>query len=534
MNDRYDVAIIGGGMGGLSCGAWLAHHGMKIAVVEQNQQVGGFCSSYKRNGFNFTLAASEVTGTTQNGLITRLLKALSIENEIHFIPLEQGYHVHFPDFNYYIYSGGGTARERFMAQFIKLFPGEEQGIRRFFDTLVKMNEQADYATFLGTNPMDIARILFKCPAVVKNMSKGIVPFMDDFVTDPRLKAALSINSTCANLPPSKMSVLGIAGLLIEGGLSIPHVKGGAQAIPEAFVKSIRDNGGQVITGKLVDKILVSNKRACGIRLVNSPFELSGGNQVKTDTPIDLTARYVVSNASARQTFSSLIDRELVNSSYLSRLGKLETTPPFAALFLGLSMDLKKMGLAPALHIHTSTYDTERHFNNTLRSRLLNEDEPDPFFRLQLANLSDPESAPLGKTALVIHLIPAPVDGWDDPDFEQRVGDVMIKRAEKIIPDLSRHIEYREFWSPRTINRYVMSGADASIGWALTPQQVGPKRLAQETPIKNLFLSGHWTRPALGIIATAISGLQAARVILKKEGVGEPLSDIGIRKGVPTF
>ena len=100
MNDTYDVAIIGGGMGGLSCGAWLAHNGMKVVVVEQNQQVGGFCSSYKRDGFNFTLAASEVTGTTRNGLITRLLKALSIENEINFIPLEQGYHVHFPDFNY--------------------------------------------------------------------------------------------------------------------------------------------------------------------------------------------------------------------------------------------------------------------------------------------------------------------------------------------------------------------------------------------------------------------------------------------------
>ena len=73
-----------------------------------------------------------------------------------------------------------------------------------------------------------------------------------------------------------------------------------------------------------------------------------------------------------------------------------------------------------------------------------------------------------------------------------------------------------------------------MGWALNPQQVGPRRLAQETPLKNLLLSGHWTRPALGIIATTISGLQAARVILKKEGVREPLSDIGIRNGVPTF
>ena len=108
---------------------------------------------------------------------------------------------------------------------------------------------------------------------------------------------------------------------------------------------------------------------------------------------------------------------------------------------------------------------------------------------------------------------------------------MIKRAEKKIPGLSKHIEYQEFWSPRTIDKRVMSGEDASIGWALTPSQVGPRRLAQETPVKNLFLSGHWTRPALGIIGTVISGLQSARIILRKEGVSEPLSDIGVRKGV---
>lgn len=533
MENTYDVAIVGGGMGGLSCGAWLAHHGMKVALVEQNAQLGGFCSSYKRNGFNFTLAASEVTGTAPQGLITRTLRALGIENEIQFIPLEQGYHVHFPDFNYCIYSGDPSARERLMQQFIRLFPGEARGIRRFFAALLKINTQADYATFLGTNPVDIARILFKCPAVLKNLSRGIVPFMDNFVTDSRLKAALSINSTCANLPPSKMSVLGIAGLLIEGGLSIPHVRGGAQALPEAFAKSIRANGGHIFTGRLVDKILVRDRKACGIRMVQSPLAPLPGNQTETDTPLELSARYVVSNASARHTFFTLIERDHVRSSYASRLKKLETTPPFCALFLGLGMDLTKMGLAPALHIHTSTYDTERHFNN-LTSRLLHEDEPDPFFRFQLANLSDPESAPAGKTALVIHIIPAPVGGWDDPDFEKRVGDVMIRRAERKIPGLSEQIEYREFWSPRTINRYLMSGEDASMGWALTPRQVGPNRLEQETPIRNLYLSGHWTRPALGIIATVISGLQAARTILMKEGVREPLEAVGIRKGVPDF
>jgi prolycopene isomerase len=214
------------------------------------------------------------------------------------------------------------------------------------------------------------------------------------------------------------------------------------------------------------------------------------------------------------------------------LGRQEPTPPFCALFLGLDMDLKGMGFLPALHIYSSTYDTDEQFRN-VDSKILNENGPAPFFRFQLAPLSDATSAPIGKTALVMHAIPAPVTGWEDPDFEKRVADVMIRRAEKIIPGLSQKIMYREFWSPAAMNKYLMCGADASMGWALTPQQVGPKRLAQKTPIKSLLLSGHWTAPAVGVMSTVVSGLQASAMILRSEGVKEPLADIGIRKGVVT-
>ena len=132
--DTYDVIIIGAGMGGLTCGAWLAHKGMKVLVVEQNLQPGGLCSSYKRNGFTFTPAASIVTGTTKkDGVFERLTKALGIDEDIEFIPLEQGYHVHLPDFDYLLYSGGEEARQKLIEQLIKLFPHEEKGIRAFFE-----------------------------------------------------------------------------------------------------------------------------------------------------------------------------------------------------------------------------------------------------------------------------------------------------------------------------------------------------------------------------------------------------------------
>jgi prolycopene isomerase len=533
MKDTYDVIIIGAGMGGLSCGAWLAYKGMKVLVIEQNMQVGGLCSSYQRNGFNFTPAASIISGATKkDGFFSRLIERLGIAEDIQFIPLEQGYHVHMPDFDYYMYTGGEEARQRFIEQLIRLFPHEKGGISAFFNTLVKIYEQMDYAMFLGTKPMDVARILFKCPSLVRHMGKGIIPFMNDYVKAPRLKAVLSINSTCANLPPSKMSVLAIAGLLIEGGLSNPHVKGGAQSVSEAFAKRIQDRGGEVAVGQLVEKILIEDKKAFGVKIISSCFSSRGGEIKDSGVVREIKAKYIISNAAARQTFHKLVGEENVGENFIASLRRLEPTPPFAALFLGLDMDLKKMGFVPALHIHSSTYDTDEHFRD-VGQKLLDEKGPEPFYRLQLAPLSDPTSAPEGKTALVIHAIPVPSTGWENQEWQQKVVEGMIKRTEKVIPNLSKHIVYQELWSPLTIDRYDLCGTDASMGWACSPRQIGPKRLAHTTPIRNLFLSGHWTQPAVGVSSVTLSGLQCARMILEREGIKEPLIDLGIKGGVMT-
>jgi prolycopene isomerase len=531
MKDKYDVIIIGAGMGGLSCGAWLAHKGMRILVLEQNAQPGGFCSSYRRNGFNFTPAASLMSGATnKNGFFLRLIERLNIKKEIEFLPLKQGYQVHLPDFNYYIYGGGEYARQRFIEQLIELFPHEKTSIKAFFDTLIKIYEQINYATFLGTKPMDLARIIFKCPTVVQHAGENIGQFVNDYVKDPKLKTALSINSTCANLPPSKMSVLAIAGLLIEVTLDSPHVKGGAQAISEAFAKSIKDNGGEVVLGRRVEEILVEGNKAFGVRVVNSPLSIPGGKKTESKRGDEIMGRYIVSNAAARQTFYKLVGEENLGRKFLERLNQFEPTPPYCALFLGLDIDLNKMGFVPAIHIHSSTYDTEEHFRN-LEPKMVNKEGLDPFFRFQLAPLSDPTSAPEGKSALVMHYIPAPSSGWDNLEWQKKVIDLMIRRAEKVIPDLSQHIVYQEFWSPVTIDKYDLCGQDTSMGWATTPKQIGPKRLEQQTPVKNLLLSGHWTRPAVGVVSVSVSGLQAAKMILEKEGIREPLADLGIKNGV---
>ena len=41
LKDKYDAIIIGSGIGGLTCGCYLAKGGMKVLIVEQHNKPGG-------------------------------------------------------------------------------------------------------------------------------------------------------------------------------------------------------------------------------------------------------------------------------------------------------------------------------------------------------------------------------------------------------------------------------------------------------------------------------------------------------------
>ena len=50
---KYDVVIIGSGLGGLACGRILSEAGERVLVLESGTQAGGCLQSYKRKGFFF-------------------------------------------------------------------------------------------------------------------------------------------------------------------------------------------------------------------------------------------------------------------------------------------------------------------------------------------------------------------------------------------------------------------------------------------------------------------------------------------------
>ena len=53
MSKRITVAIIGGGVSGLSAGGLLAQKGLKVKLFEANDKLGGSCANTNLGGYAF-------------------------------------------------------------------------------------------------------------------------------------------------------------------------------------------------------------------------------------------------------------------------------------------------------------------------------------------------------------------------------------------------------------------------------------------------------------------------------------------------
>ena len=128
-------------------------------------------------------------------------------------------------------------------------------------------------------------------------------------------------------------------------------------------------------------------------------------------------------------------------------------------------------------------------------------------------LADPSLAPAGVHLMTLTtLVPyGAVKSWR-AEKAARV-DAMIAAASRRFPGLRESVRFAEGGTPRTMERYTRNSDGALYGWALAPEQIGPGRPSNETPLPGLWLAGHWAQPGGGVYGVVTSGVSAARGIL---------------------
>jgi len=340
------AVVVGAGLGGLSAAAYLSKNGFKVDVFERNPHPGGYACSFVRGPFEFEAALHELSGIgppENRGGCYKILEGCDVARRVEFLPISDFYTSIFPDFTVTIPHGWEAAEAAYAEQ----FPAERKGISRLLDTMRRMSEEiksfADAAS-----PLDLVAFPVKASHVVRALGTTTAQVMGREISDPKLKALFCDIWGYYGLPPSRLSwmlfALANASYLEHGPY---HVKGTSQALSNAFVDAIQENGGKVHLRNGVRKIDVRDGRVTG---------------VVTDEGETVRAQYIVSNANPIATCYDLLGKENVPRSYLKALAEGHIAVSTFNVYMGLDCPGEAIGATGHEYFINESYDQDEHYN----------------------------------------------------------------------------------------------------------------------------------------------------------------------------
>lgn len=87
MKRAYDAIVVGGGLAGLTCAAFLTKNGLSTLLIEKSNKVGGLANSFFYEGFTFD---SGIRAFENSGIILPMIKALGLDIKLVKNPVSIG------------------------------------------------------------------------------------------------------------------------------------------------------------------------------------------------------------------------------------------------------------------------------------------------------------------------------------------------------------------------------------------------------------------------------------------------------------
>nr|MDO8079398.1 NAD(P)/FAD-dependent oxidoreductase [Candidatus Freyarchaeota archaeon] len=492
MSEKYDVIVIGAGLGGLSSAATLAKNGQRVLLLEKHYRPGGYAGSFVRGRFEFEIALHELSGLDlegKRGFFYKYLESLGITKRVDFTKLDTVYRSIFPDMEITVPAG----REEAEGVLVDTFPHEAEGIKRFLGRMSATNR----ALTLIQRGADFNQ---------KEIKENFLPYLDKTLTDvlnmevkdPKARAVLSQIMGYCGLPPSELSYIMYAIVydtyIRYGGA---QVKGTTQSLANAFVDVIQEMDSEVRVNCGVKKILTEGGTVTG---------------VITDNDETISSKYIISNVNPLTTCAKMIGVDKVPSSFFQNLQTKEIAMGTMNVFMGLDISHQELGIDDFEVFINGGYDFDAAWSKGRVSI-----EPSDFAAATY-NLAYSDASPPGTTIMVLTTLSYAQPWYKVPPSEyvatkNKMAEKILTKIEKIYPGTREHIEVIEVSTPLTNMRYTGNPGGSILGTPYSPNNIFMSRLPQEGPLKGLYFAGAWTQIGGGFQTCIMSGMMAAQKVM---------------------
>ena len=503
---RYDVVVVGAGMGGLGSAVTLSRLGYKVCVVEQHYVPGGYYHSFKRRGFVFDAAVEYIGSCGEGGAAHRLFKALGVASRLQFCEMDpDGFDVLlFPSLKVSVKKN----IQEYQVSLLHEFPAERVAIEKYFElvnTIWTELHSARTSSYLWEERMYPP----ECPMTRQWADKTLQELFDSIAAPQKLQAVLAGQWGDYGLPPKQVSTLVHIATIqhYHGGAYYPH--GGVQTIPNALVEVLRGQSGEI----------QYRSRVAGIEVRPRSWkrvQFSNGQAVECQA--------VIINADVKHALELIRNLEDVDQEVVQQIHRNRPSVSSFQVYLGVTLDLGRAGMTSANYWSSPTEDInacyEELFGEELPSRL-------PYL-LTSTTLKDPYgflSPPGTHIVKLVALMPfshfqrwanTPLGrrGRDYRGFKSQIADMLIRQAEELLPGLSRSIVLKEIGTPLTNVSYTLTSEGAIYGSARTPEQFGSGGIRPALAASGIYLVGASTFYH-GVVGSLLSGYQVGLKVAKE-------------------
>jgi phytoene dehydrogenase-like protein len=504
-NKKYDVAVIGAGLGGLVSAAVLAKSGRKVLLVEQHSIVGGCATTFKRKGFSMEVGLHEIDGLYPKDTKVALFKKLGVFENVEFLKIPEFYKVQNTDktIDFTMKDGEEVSQN----ELCRRFPDDEKGIKKFFSTIIGIRREI---YMVANNPM-LKFLIFALspltiPHLLGNYRQTLGKFLDKHIKNENLKLILAANTNYFHDDPYELSMMWFASAqanyIIGGG---HFVKGGSQNLSDYFAKIVKENNGEFVFNAAVTEIITdeATRKTVGIKTKNQKNEIS-----------EFYADKIIANCAIPVLYNLLppVQSEILQKKYK----KFKPACSLLSVYIGFSKSLKDVGVnAYSTIILDEKLKSLREFAANTRSGY----EAVPMIFVDYGQIDDSMS-PEGKSSGSICLTDY-IENWkyltdeEYKDKKKEVAEILINRLNNEFDGIKDLIEIYEVGTPRTICNYTGNPLGAAYGFAQIPGQAIMQRPNHKTPIKNLYISSAYSIPGGGFSGTIVGGAICASKIIKE-------------------
>ena len=481
---KYDIIIIGAGLGGLTAGAKLAKEGEKVLLIEQHDRPGGCATTFKRKDFIFEVGLHEMDGLDTRDMKTKIFRDLGVFDKVEFLKVPEFYH--FVNKRYKITISHEP--EKAMEVLIENFPGEETGIKAYFDQILNAKKKAKESA--GKEEISVGK------------------FLDSIINNDDLKLVLLGNLGYFHDDPYSLSLnyysVAQGSYYLGGG---NFIKGGSQKLSDYLSNYIAQNGGKVILKHVVTDIITENNKAIGVKYAES----KNNNSIIYSAFAD----EIIANAAVPNVANILLPKEH-GKNLLENICKYETGASLLTIYLGFKIPVKDIGNK---YYSTFVYDDSVRTQADIIANNKGDFNNRSFTFVDYSQI-DSALTTEDKSVGVICCIDYYSD-WDKLNKEEyqakkkEVGEIYIEKLEKLIPGIKDQIEYYEVGTSKTVLRYTLNPKGAVYGFAQTPERA---RLDKIQSIDNLHFASAWTKIGGGFSGAIFSGYLCAFDILRKNRI----------------